>query len=560
MGPNFRFALTVTLPDLAQALANPEYKGRITGTVRAPTIDEYPMQCTQGEFTVFAEDKARDHGTGKQMRYTFWMITRKAERFYFEGFKLVHDEGCNATVDLAEGWKDTTTLFVTVWDSSRSHVLHRGMLRIKIADLLTQATTMRALNAHNFATKIKAFWDFGTWFLGNAWDTYGSSLFRAAEYPDQQPRKRRQLRAPPPKPYLVNKLDDGSFVKLTRFRAGKLGPVLLVHPFAMNSACWGLDTIDCSMVEALAAQGYDIWLLDWRCSTSLKASNQTPVDRSMEAAADDIDAAIGLVLEKSAGASKVDIICMCAGSMATACSMLRAGGTAAQSVRSICAISCFTHFETSLVARGKASCLASCCTSDSVEDMLPAVDVAATETSSWAYKTLDAVLGGLTAEDNINNATDTRIRAVYGQMYQSDKLNKATFSCLHELLGAGATDSMHHFSQITRNGKIVDAKGADVYLPQLQQLAGIRILLISGSEDRIWYPAANERAAQSLKESGANVEHQTIDGYGHIDLIVGRNAIDDVWRPHILAHLAAARTTNLPGCAAELGLAICNSA
>merc|ERR1719506_615564 len=50
---NFRFILTVVLNDLDKAIADPNYEGVMTGTVRAPDLSPEPLQVTRGIFTCF---------------------------------------------------------------------------------------------------------------------------------------------------------------------------------------------------------------------------------------------------------------------------------------------------------------------------------------------------------------------------------------------------------------------------------------------------------------------------------------------------------------------------
>src|SRR5258707_3476892 len=62
---------------------------------------------------------------------------------------------------------------------------------------------------------------------------------------------------------------DGIEIKLTRWRGGKKGPVLVVHGAGVWSGMFALPTQDENFAQYLMKNGYDVWLLDWRASTQL---------------------------------------------------------------------------------------------------------------------------------------------------------------------------------------------------------------------------------------------------------------------------------------------------
>src|SRR4029077_12403102 len=67
--------------------------------------------------------------------------------------------------------------------------------------------------------------------------------------------------------------DDGVRLLLTRYRGGKKGPVILVHGLGVSSLIFSTDTIKTNVLEYLVENGYDVWLLDFRASIALPASN-----------------------------------------------------------------------------------------------------------------------------------------------------------------------------------------------------------------------------------------------------------------------------------------------
>ena len=61
-------------------------------------------------------------------------------------------------------------------------------------------------------------------------------------------------------------------LRLTRYRGGAKGPVLLVHGAGVSSGIFSTDLVDTNLLEFLFARGYDCWLFDFRVSIALEAS------------------------------------------------------------------------------------------------------------------------------------------------------------------------------------------------------------------------------------------------------------------------------------------------
>src|SRR6185295_9166798 len=79
---------------------------------------------------------------------------------------------------------------------------------------------------------------------------------------------RRALRAPQPE---VHRLmtSDGVQLRLTRYRGGPRGPILLAHGLSVSSRIFTTDTIATNLLEFLCAHGFDVWLIDLRVSIDL---------------------------------------------------------------------------------------------------------------------------------------------------------------------------------------------------------------------------------------------------------------------------------------------------
>src|SRR3954447_5752683 len=65
---------------------------------------------------------------------------------------------------------------------------------------------------------------------------------------------------------------DGTEVRLTRYRFGTKGPLLLAPGYGNAARAFAVDTVPKNWVQYLGEHGYDVWLFDYRASPELPAS------------------------------------------------------------------------------------------------------------------------------------------------------------------------------------------------------------------------------------------------------------------------------------------------
>ena len=137
----------------------------MSGTMNAPMLSAHPLMAYGGRFNLFVVDE--QHPEKKRMIYETHLQSREGKKFHFSGFKDVqNDKGIDV-------WKDTTTLFITVYEGeSTEKVIGKGKLIIEPKDFAKQLTTMRAFHTHGKWEAVKAVSRFGKFFAGNVFDTY----------------------------------------------------------------------------------------------------------------------------------------------------------------------------------------------------------------------------------------------------------------------------------------------------------------------------------------------------------------------------------------------------
>jgi len=133
-----------------------------------------------------------------------------------------------------------------------------------------------------------------------------------------------------------------------------------------------------------------------------------------------------------------------------------------------------------------------------------------------------------------------RITMMFGELYKHAKTGEATHAVLHEMFGVANLTALRQLERIIRRGHLVNAAGAEAYLPHGERLA-LPLTLIHGGANECVLPRATELTFDLLTRSNDPRLYQRhlIEGYGHVDCMIGEHADRDVF-PHILAHLERA--------------------
>ena len=524
-GSTFEFTLTVVSDDLETMLSSEAHAARMLGTVNAPAFSNDPLVVTGGRFNLFVRDP--DTVGQRRMCYRMRLTDVEGRRWFFSGYKLVHDDYH------LDAWADTTTLYITVYDGEdESAPVHgKGILTIHPDDFARQLTTMKARNARSKVESLEAVARFGRFFSGVMAETYGGAFAPMRVHDPRAPARDKRPLAVGDAEIVLFETSDGVSLRLTRYHGGDKGPVMLSHGLGVSSLIFSIDTINPNLLETLFAQGYDVWLLDYRASISLPASNARFTGDDI--ATLDYPAAIAEIRART-GAESVQVMAHCFGSTTFFMAML----AGLEGVRSAVISQIATHMRAPVLSRLKAGLhLPSLLDTLGVDSLTAYVDAH----SNWLDRLYDGALRlyPQEMEERTNSAVDKRITFMYGQLWELDQLNTATHDNLHELFGVANIACFEHLARMLREGHIVDSAGHDVYLPHLDRLA-IPITIVHGAENQTFLPASTEITYRMLcARNGPDLyQRHLIAGYGHIDCIFGKNAHRDVY-PHIVAALDA---------------------
>jgi cholesterol oxidase len=411
-------------------------------------------------------------------------------------------------------------------------VLGNGILHIEMPDFMRQMTTMRVTNEPDPVKSAAALLKFGRYFAGALWDVYGGALRRADYFnPDTPPRSKRPLRVCAPEFHFF-KTEDGLTLRLTRYQGGSKGPVILSHGLGVASSLFSADTIDTNLLEYLFERQYDVWLLDYRASIDLAyASLQYSGD---DVAKYDYPAAVDTVRNVT-GRDTVQFVVHCWG--ATTWTMAMMSGL--RHVRSAVVSQVSAYAVTGWLKEVEAALyLPETMDRLGIRDLTAYTDSHADLVNRLFDKAVQLMPAG--AHQGCDNPVCHRITFLYGLLYQHQQLNQALHDNLHELFGVACIKSLSHLTTIIRAGHVVDAEGRDVYMPHLDRI-NVPTLFISGAENRCFKPVSTEKTYEALcKLNGPQLyKRHVVPGYGHIDCMFGKNAVQDVY-PHILRHLEEA--------------------
>jgi cholesterol oxidase len=169
--------------------------------------------------------------------------------------------------------------------------------------------------------------------------------------------------------------------------------------------------------------------------------------------------------------------------------------------------------------------------------------------SGWRSEVWDEAyrIRHLRDKEGCNSPVCHRLTYMYGLLFHHDNVNAGTHAALHELFGPASVEMFEELQTWERNGHLVDATGAETYMTHLDRLA-IPMTFIHGADDRCVLPAGTEATVAELKQANGDelYELHVVPGYGHVDCLVGKNVMHDIY-PLILERLLATSPKVLAG-------------
>ena len=513
--------VTITWNDIHAVLQDPAREAVITGTVNASALSPEPLTVTEGRFTLFEPDPARVEAWF--MRYRMTLKAQDGKEYVLDGHKDIRNHGAR------HAWADTTTLYTSVREAGGGEP-GTGVLHLKLTDLtrLVRSIKVDGVARHEQGEYRKAFLEL---FAAELAHIYGGVVDETASFP-AAPKPAPAVREPRPPDgtwwcdgnkqwHSGQRLGKDAFLRLTRYRAGDKGPVMLASGFGMSSHSFLAPTIETNMGEFLAEAGYDTWLFDYRAGIDLPSSGtQFTLD---DIARTDWPLAVRKVLEET-GRDDLQVFGHCVGSG----SLLMGLQAGLEGVRAAACAQFPLHPATSVFNLTKSRLhTAGALRRLGAEGLSPDTRL------SFSDELLDITLRTLPlpGEERCGQAVCRWINAVYGMTHRHDQLNEATHRALNSMFGFGNIDSLDHLGLMMRKGQAVTHTGGTDYLDHPERIAGTSLLLLQGTQNYIFHPVGSLKTLRWLRHwnPAGDYHREVLPGYAHLDAIVGSAAAADVY-------------------------------
>lgn len=318
-GTPLMFHLTIRTDDLDHFLETPDHPALALGYLESPLIGGR-QPVLKGSFNLFAGSGDENR---KTMRYRLFFTDASGRELTLSGTKQIQD---NTGLDV---WSDTTTLYTNLFagyveaaDETTALLLGSGILHILPADFARQLTTFRA-DAPTLGERLAALERFGRFFLGELWETYG---------PPRRHRLEPRIREIPL--HTLEGVDnatitthyattgDGLGINLLRFTRAPCRDVVLLVPGLTASSDMFIMPEHHNLTNTLLDAGFtDVWALDGRISNRQPynlARHRYTVD---DVALYDNPAAIAAIRRAVGPEARIHIVAHCLGALSIAMSL-----------------------------------------------------------------------------------------------------------------------------------------------------------------------------------------------------------------------------------------------
>jgi cholesterol oxidase len=320
---------------------------------------------------------------------------------------------------------------------------------------------------------------------------------------------------------------DGTEVRLTRYKMGSKGPLVMAPGYGNAARAFAVDTVPKNFVEYLGEHDYDVWLLDYRASPDLPSSwTQFTVD---DIALRDWPAAIGHVREQT-GSESVQALGHCVGGL----SLFMAIGGGLEGLRSATFSALAGHPIPTVGNQIRAGIR--------LATLFKLLGIDGLNTDYDPHKLPDKAVELLMKTLPFRHIYDSpvarRIYFTYGDVYQYENINKDTMEeAVPGFFGNGNITFFEHISLMIRASACRNVEGENVYLSNTDAYR-MPIAFLTGENNRMFVPKGLQRSYDTLRAANdpALYTHHVFKDYAHLDIWLGTNAERDTF-PTALAEL-----------------------
>jgi cholesterol oxidase len=299
----------------------------------------------------------------------------------------------------------------------------------------------------------------------------------------------------------------------------------------MTALSYCIDSVPQNFVEFLVAEGFDVWLFDWRTSPLLDG-HERPYTFD-DVARYDWPAAVAEV-QLQTGKTRVSVLAHCLSSPAFFLSLLR-GYTAPSSIRAFVASQVGLHLEFTRIGTAKLKMR--------LDRLLPAGNMIHQKPSQTVGQVSDLAVSALSCllptTFSCNNRACQRHVATFGELILHSRIDPVTHAIIGDLVPECVAGFVKDVAVWGRRDSILTDHDS-IHLDRLS----LPIHLISGEENRMFIPRSTERTYQLLCDANGSAYYKrtVFPGFGHLDCYFGKGASTIIW-PSIVASLDGEMST-----------------
>ncbi|CAI7568320.1 unnamed protein product [Penicillium glandicola] len=515
-----------------------QYQGTCTGTISCYALSKATLKIVDGTVDFFTP--IEENSESSAISYNLNLLSVEGIQYRLKGHKLINS---NISFSVRKTWEATTTVNVNITRPDGMNI-GAGALHISLLDFKKQMRTFRTTTDFQISLILTLMW-----FLFSF--MYHISLFFFRPFVHIHfPRisiKTTNRKQPPSTSCNVTASDgvqthldiyDPLPVQTTGDSVSNpdLPPVLFLPGVtgigAMHNL-FSLPFLRCNMVEYFTQRGHRCYALTprWGCDAAV-AQNSTVVDCRL-----DVAAAIAYIRAKEP--QKPYVVAHCQGSVAL-CIGLLDGSIQSNHLLGVTANSVFMNqvFAYWNSVKGKTTLLIR------FYELLAGnyFPIVSSAKSVLFHRLLDTLLRLYPVGDARDLCTSTACRRTsfaFGLLWNHENLDMDLHDNIHQFFAGTHTKFMKQVVRMGSRGICMDNDLRPLLTAEnLQRLKGLPILFVSGMDNQVFNPESTLKDYELLRRKFGERLYRRflVEGYGHLDPIVGKNAADDVyWR--VFAHL-----------------------
>src|SRR3954464_2553208 len=283
---------------------------------------------------------------------------------------------------------------------------------------------------------------------------------------------------------------DGTEVRLTRYKFGTKGPLIMAPGYGNAARAFAIATVPKNWVQCLGEHGYDVWLFDYRASPELPGSfTQFTVD---DIAMRDWPAAVERVRAET-GQDQIQAMGHCVGGL----SLFMAIGGGMPGLRSATFSSLAGHPIPTPGNLARAHVR--------LATIFKLLGIKGLNTDyapdRWDGKLIETVMKAAPFRHIYDNPVARRIYFIYGDVYDYENINQPTMERAGpSFFGNGNITFFEHISLMIRASEARDRNGRNAYWGNLDAYK-LPINFITGEHNKMFVPKGLQRTYDTLRRA-----------------------------------------------------------